>query len=226
MVRVNAGNISIAESNLSLSHKKTIRNTIQLNCDCLFKVIQYDRSLFSRYNHFGEGRALTSLWDIIKKAVVIIFSTCPKFALRKHVSILECGVGSRKAAFGLIYYSDRLFKVIDIDYERLHCLKNLTLFEKYKHLNLQYMKNYSYYLKDLEAMISAQDFDILFYQIKGDNLGTYSSIIDLFNNSSTTLLLLSCNRDNFEPIESDEIEAIEVSKYQSKYSGGKTHTTF
>ena len=75
-------------------------------------------------------------------------------------------------------------------------------------------------------MTSAEDFDILFYQIKGKNLGTYYSIIHSFNDSSATLLLLSCNRDNFGPIESDEIEAIEVGKCWSKCSGGKTHATF
>ena len=52
-------------------------------------------------------------------------------------------------------------------------------------------------------MTSAEDFDILFYQIKGKNLGTYYSIIHSFNDSSATLLLLSYNGGNFESIRSD-----------------------
>ena len=53
-------------------------------------------------------------------------------------------------------------------------------------------------------------------QIKGGNLETYYGIIDLFNNSSATLLLLSCNGRKFESIESNKIEGIKVGKHRGK----------
>ena len=184
------------ESGLSDSQRTEVLEICYHNQQELFKIIQFDFSLSNKCNSFEQSKQPTSSWIIIKTTLSYIYAYYPAVKKSKALTLLECGIGSGRAVYGFIHYSQKEIKVAGADILKNDIFTSIALFEEYEIIqNNKYIENYVCYEKNLEEIQSGGSFDVIYAKSRSCSKKFYSAIINSFNNSKAKILVISYNKN-------------------------------